>query len=149
MAKRNEIIGYSVRTARRIRNRSGGVQTTEFSESLKLGGGRSTPLYLFTLTGTIASGTGVATIRNLADTSEIATSQNVKDPLGHFDGLTSGYRGFCTKQGSDYYALGPYVTKVRWADPVVEYSRNNSTTWINIDTAEDCTGIPEIDGGTP
>lgn len=94
--------------------------------------------YLFTLTGTVASGSGTATIRDVTDSTEIATGATLKDLLGHFDGLTSGYRGFCFKKGSLYYALGPYTTKVRWSSPNLEYSRDNASTWLNIDTAEDC-----------
>ena len=104
---------------------------------LGVGSGGSHEL-LFTLTGTVASGTGTATIRNLADTTDVATGATLNDPLGHFDGLTSGYRGFCFLDSGSYYAIGPYVTKVRWDDPDLEYSRDNATTWINIDTAEDC-----------
>jgi len=73
----------------------------------------------------------------MEDDAEIETS-SVRDPLGHFNGLTSGYRGICAKQGGNYYALGPYVTAVRWDDPDLEFSRDNATTWINVDTAEDC-----------
>lgn len=113
------------------------ISQVESKPRLILAGG-STDLYLFTLTSTITSGTGVGTIRNMADDTEIATSQDVQDPLGHFDGLMSGYRGICAKQNGEYYALGPYVTKVRWDDPDLEYSRNNATTWINVDTAESC-----------
>ena len=93
--------------------------------------------YLFTLTGTISAGAGTATIRNLPDTTEIATGVSLKDPLGHFAGLTSGYRGFCVKQGGIYYAIGPYVVNVRWDDPDLEQTRDG-TTYTNIDTAEDC-----------
>lgn len=99
----------------------------------------ATPHYLFTLTGTITGGGGAATIRNLADDTEIATGQTVNDPLGHFEGLTSGYRGICFKQDGEYYALGPYVTKVRWQDPDLQYSRNDGSLWFTIDTAQDCT----------
>lgn len=94
--------------------------------------------YLFTLTGTISSGIGTATIRNLDDSADIATGVSLKDPLGHFDGLTSGYRGFCFSAGGIYYALGPYVTKVRWDDPDLEYSRGYAAAWLPIDTAEAC-----------
>jgi len=95
-------------------------------------------LYLFTLTGTIASGSGAATIRNLADDAEIATGASLKDPLGHFDGLTSGYRGFCVADGGFYYALGPYVTHVLWNSPDLEYSRDGNVTQLPVDTAEPC-----------
>lgn len=95
--------------------------------------------FLFTLTEAISSGSGSATIRDITDSEEIETGATLYDPLGHFDGLTSGYRGFCFASGAAYYALGPYVTKVRWEDPVLEYSRDGASTWLNIDTAEDCT----------
>lgn len=102
----------------------------------KRGGGDNH--FLFTLTGTIASGSGLATIRELADDADVETGVSLRDPLGHFDGLTSGHRGYCFLSNGEYYALGPYVTRVRWDDPDLEYSRDNATTWTNIDTAEDC-----------
>jgi len=93
--------------------------------------------YLYTLTGTISGGTGTATIRNLADDTEIETGATLKDPLGHFAGLTSGYRGMCVKEGDDYYALGPYVVGVAWVDPTLRQTKDG-TTYTTIDTAEDC-----------
>lgn len=94
--------------------------------------------YLFTLTGAISSGSGTATIRNMADDEEIATSQTVVDTLGFFDGLASGRRGICVRQAGVYYAIGPYVTDIRWDDPDLESSKDGGSNWDNIDTAEDC-----------
>ena len=102
------------------------------------GGGGGDKHYLFTLTATMASGSGACTIRSMADDTEVATSQTVVDTLGFFDGLASGQRGICIRQGGVYYAIGPYVTSVRWDDPDLEYSKDNATTWVNIDTAEEC-----------
>ena len=102
-----------------------------------LGSGSVLAHYLFTLTGTISSGSGAATIRNLADDSDIATA-TVKDPLGHFDGLTSGYRGYCFAAGGNYYAIGPYVIDVRYVlDTALEQSRKPGT-YTNIETPEEC-----------
>lgn len=117
-----------------LRHVGGGDDT--YQEGRTRGGG-NVAMYLFTLTGTISAGAGTATIRNLPDTTEIATGVSLKDPLGHFNGLTSGYRGFCVKQGGIYYAIGPYVVNVRWDDPDLEQTRDG-TTYTNIDTAEDC-----------
>lgn len=117
-----------------LRHVGGGDDT--YQEGRTRGGG-NVAMYLFTLTGTISAGAGTATIRNLPDTTEIATGVSLKDPLGHFAGLTSGYRGFCVKQGGIYYAIGPYVVNVRWDDPDLEQTRDG-TTYTNIDTAEDC-----------
>lgn len=115
------------------------IETDVMRAFIQTSGGTGDTHYLFTLTGTITGGGGAATIRNMADDTEIATGQTVNDPLGHFEGLTAGYRGICFLQNGEYYALGPYVTQVRWDDPDLEYSRDDGTTWINIDTAEDCT----------
>lgn len=104
---------------------------------VRTSGGSTLRLYLFTLTGTIASGAGVATIRNMTDSTEIETGASVKDILGHFDGLVSGYRGICVKQAGEYYAIGPYVIDVRWDAPDLEQSKKPAT-YTNIDTAEDC-----------
>ena len=114
-----------------------GVTETTFSERTPRGSG-SLRVYLYTLTAAMGSGSGTATIRTLADDTEIATSQTVVDTLGLFNGLAVGQRGICVKSGGDYYAIGPYVTKVRWDDPDLEYTKDNDTTWVNIDTAEDC-----------
>ena len=94
--------------------------------------------YLFTLTGAMSAGTGAATIRNMADTDEIETGATVVDTLGLFDGLASGKRGICIKEESAYYAIGPYVTRVRWDDPDLEFTKDGGDSWENIDTAEDC-----------
>ena len=96
-------------------------------------------IYLFTLTSTLTSGVAAtADIRTIDDSELFTDDVPINDPLGHFEGLTSGYRGWCLAWEGEYYALGPYVTQVRWDDPDLEYSRDGSTTWINIDTAEDC-----------
>lgn len=92
--------------------------------------------YLFTLTGSISGGAGLATIRNMADTTELATGVSVKDPIGHFDGKTAGNRGICFKSGSDYYALGPYVTSVTWDGTDLTYEAGTDSTLI--DTPEEC-----------
>lgn len=102
------------------------------------GGGSSDEHFLYTLTSTMTGGSGTATIRNMADTSEIATGQTVLDKLGHFEGLTSGKRGVCIKQAGAYYAITPYLTGVRWNTPNLERSHNGGSTWDNIDTAEPC-----------
>ncbi|QDV23425.1 hypothetical protein [Aureliella helgolandensis] len=93
--------------------------------------------YLYTLTAAMSSGSGTATIRNMADDEEIETGAIVVDTLGMFDGLAIGQRGICIKSGEAYYSIGPYVTRVRWADPDLEYTKDG-TNWTNIDTAEDC-----------
>ncbi|QDV26943.1 hypothetical protein [Aureliella helgolandensis] len=100
------------------------------------GGGDSH--YLFTLTSAMSSGYGTATIRSISDSEEIETGASVVDTLGLFDGLASGKRGICIKSGEAYYAIGPYVTAVRWDDPDLEQSKDGGDTWENIDTAEDC-----------
>lgn len=99
----------------------------------------SVQFFLFTLTTAFTTTTATATIRNLDDDEEIATGVTLRDPLGHFNGLASGKRGFCFKQDQKYYAVTPWTAKVRWNDPDLEYSKDGGTTWINIDTAEDCT----------
>ena len=144
MATDDNTYGFSKADATELLQGIGG-NDGEFIEGRVRGGGGTGRIRLFTLTGTIASGTGLATIRNLADDTEIGTGLNVLDPLGHFDGLTSGYRGFCVKDGSDYVALGPYATTVNWNDPDLRYSRDGGTTWLAIDTAEDCS---DVDGGS-
>jgi hypothetical protein len=101
-------------------------------------GGGGDKHYLYTLTAAMTSGSGTATIRNLADDTEIETGATILGPRGLFDGLAIGRGGPCVKQGGAYYALGPYVTKVRWDDPDLEYSKDDGTNWTNIDTAEDC-----------
>ncbi|MCA9130695.1 MAG: hypothetical protein KDB22_26590 [Planctomycetales bacterium] len=117
----------------------------EYLEGKVRGNGGGASIYLFTLTATITSGSGTGTIRNLSDDTEIATGQTIEDPLGHFTGLTSGYRGYCVKNGANYVALSPYVTDVDWTDPNLRYYRDDGTTAIPIDTAEDCGGV---NGGT-
>jgi hypothetical protein len=101
-------------------------------------GGASTGHYLYTLTAAMSSGTGTATIRNMADDTEIETGASVVDTLSFFDGLAIGRRGICIKSGSTYYAIAPYVTDVQWDDPDLEYSKDGGSNWTNIDTAEDC-----------
>jgi hypothetical protein len=135
MATDQTTYGFEKQDALALLRHVGGGDDT-YQEGRTRGGG-NVAMYLFTLTGTISSGAGTATIRNLPDTTEIATGISLKDPLGHFDGLTSGYRGFCVKQGGIYYAIGPYVVNVRWDDPDLEQTRDGST-YTNIDTAEDC-----------
>lgn len=135
MATDQTTYGFEKQDALALLRHVGGGDAT-YQEGRTRGGG-NVAMYLFTLTGTISSGAGTATIRNLPDTTEIATGISLKDPLGHFDGLTSGYRGFCVKQGGIYYAIGPYVVNVRWDDPDLEQTRDGST-YTNIDTAEDC-----------
>lgn len=135
MATDQTTYGFEKQDALALLRHVGGGDDT-YQEGRTRGGG-NVAMYLFTLTGTISSGAGTATIRNLPDTTEIATGVSLKDPLGHFDGLTSGYRGFCVKQGGIYYAIGPYVVNVRWDDPNLEQTRDG-TTYTNIDTAEDC-----------
>ena len=94
--------------------------------------------FLFTLTGAMSAGEGEATIRNMADSAEIATGVSVKDPLGLFEGLASGRRGICVLDGSEYYAIGPYVTRVRWWTRNLESSHDGGATWDKIDTGEPC-----------
>lgn len=94
--------------------------------------------YLYTLTAAFSGGTGTATIRNLADDTEIATSQTVVDTLGHYDGLPIGGRGICIEAAGSYYALTPFVSDVRWNDPDLEQSKDGGTTYTNIDTTEEC-----------
>ncbi|QDV26962.1 hypothetical protein [Aureliella helgolandensis] len=101
------------------------------------GGGGDTH-YLFTLTAAMSSGYGTATIRTMSDAEEIETGAVVAGTLGLFDGLAIGQRGICIKSGANYYAIGPYVTQVRWDDPDLEYTKDDGTNWTNIDTAEDC-----------
>ncbi len=135
MATDQTTYGFEKQDALALLRHVGGGDAT-YQEGRTRGGG-NVAMYLFTLTGTISAGAGTATIRNLPDTTEIATGVSLKDPLGHFAGLTSGYRGFCVKQGGIYYAIGPYVVNVRWDDPDLEQTRDG-TTYTNIDTAEDC-----------
>lgn len=97
----------------------------------------ATDHYLYTLTSAVSAGSGTATIRNMADATEIATGQTVNDPLGHMDGLAIGRRGVCIKVNNAYYAITPYVVDVRWVDPDLEQSKDG-TNYTNIDTAEDC-----------
>lgn len=111
---------------------------TEYVEGRVRGGSGGDKHFLFTLTGTMSGGSGAATIRNMADDTEIETGASVIGPLGHFDGLTSGYRGICIKQGGEYYAIGPYVVNVRWVDPVLEQTKDG-TNYTTIDTAVNCT----------
>ena len=137
MPRDENTYGFSLSDARELINTIGGVDR-EYPEGRPRGGGGGDKHYLFTLTATMASGSGACTIRNMADDAEIATSQTVVDTLGFFDGLASGQRGICIRQGGVYYAIGPYVTSVRWDDPDLEYSKDDATTWVTIDTAEEC-----------
>lgn len=111
--------------------------TTYLPVLLGVGSGGDTH-FLYTLTAAFSSGTGTATIKNLADDTTIATSQTVIDTLGHYDGLAIGRRGVCVKSGSTYYAITPFVTEVRWNDPDLEYSKDGGSNYTNIDTTEDC-----------
>lgn len=132
--------GYAFRQHKAvILDRIAGRESREFREWSRppVKGGSGASLYLFTLTGTVSSGSGAATIRNMADNEEIESGATVIDPLGHMDGLTSGHRGICVQAGSAYYAITPYVVDVRWSDPKLEQTKNGST-YTTIDTAEDC-----------
>lgn len=128
--------GFSRGDAEALIESIGPAETT-FNELRPRGGG-GVNLFLYTLTSAMSAGSGTATIRNMADDTQIATSQTVVDTLGFFNGLAIGQRGICVNSGGTYYAIGPYVTKVRWDDPDLEYTKDNDTTWVNIDTAEDC-----------
>jgi hypothetical protein len=131
--------GFKYRaTAELARDMAERRTNTEYPEGTPRGGGGDRH-YLFTLTGAMSSGTGTATIRNMADDTEIETGATIEDTLSFFDGLASGRRGICIKQDGAYYAIGPYVTDVQWDDPDLEYSKDGGTNWTNIDTAEDCT----------
>lgn len=92
--------------------------------------------YLFTLDSAMPGAT--ATIRDMADTADVATGQSVVSTLSFFDDLPSGARGICVEQDGTYYAIGPYVTSVRYNDPNLEQTKDGGTTYTNIDTAEDC-----------
>lgn len=94
--------------------------------------------YLYTLTNSMASGGAAAEIRTMDDLTQISASATVKDTLGHFDGLPAGHRGICLKSGGFYYAVAPYVCRVRWDSPDLEYTRDDGTNWTLIDTAEVC-----------
>ncbi|HBE69155.1 MAG TPA: hypothetical protein DDW52_13475 [Planctomycetaceae bacterium] len=94
--------------------------------------------YLYTLTSPMSGGSGTAEIRDMLDGSQVSASESVRDTLGQFDGLPTGARGICIAQGGDYFAIGPYVTGVRWNDPNLEYSKDGGSSHTNIDTAEDC-----------
>lgn len=136
MATDENTYGFEKQDALALLRHVGGGDAT-YQEGRTRGGGGGDKHYLFTLTGTISAGAGAATIRDMPDATEIETGASVKDPLGHFNGLISGYRGICIKQGGLYYAIGPYVIDVRWNDPVLEQSKKPST-YTTIDTAEAC-----------
>lgn len=111
--------------------------TTYLPVLLGVGAGGGDSFYLYTLTTVMGASTGTATIRNLADTTEIATGVSLSNTLGHFTGLASGRRGICVKDGSTYRAVTPYVVDVRWQAPDLEQTKDG-TNYTNIDTAVDC-----------
>lgn len=111
--------------------------TTYLPVLLGVGTGGGDSFFLYTLTSTMGASTGTATIRNLADTEQIATGVSLSNTLGHFTGLASGRRGLCVKDGSTYRAVSPYLVDVRWDDPDLEQSKDG-TNYTNIDTTEEC-----------
>lgn len=97
-------------------------------------------LYHLTLTAAVSSGSGTATIRNMADDEEIETGATVVDKLGNHEGFAIGKRGICAKQDGTYYimSMGRYVTEVDWTDPDLRQSYNGGASYVDIDEAEDC-----------
>lgn len=134
----NHTYGFNRADAQELTQLIGGADG-EYPEGRVRGVGGGDKHYLYTLTGGSMSGSSqTATIRNMADDTEIDTSQPVVNTLSQFTGLANGARGVCIRQGGTYYAIGPYVVDVRWDSPDLEQTKDG-TTYTNIDTAETCT----------
>lgn len=105
MAKRKEIIGFSVRGARRIRNRAGGVQTRELDQRNKQGGGGSRCKFFKLLEDVTGSGTTTVWAEN-SDVDEASLGGHVQvvswGSGSIISGAKVGYHGLFARVGGSW-----------------------------------------------
>lgn len=105
MAKRKEIIGYPVTTARRIRKNAGGVHGLFAQEGKKPTSGNPGSEYFFELLEDMPSGHGVWCYADIVDWSKNVVFSAVQfwnwgdflSPTGIIDGAKVGYGGVAKK----------------------------------------------------
>jgi hypothetical protein len=93
--------GFSKADASELIQSIGGSEET-YREGLVRS--NATGLFRFTLNASLSTGTADADILRM-DGTDTGIDDDVLDPLGIFDTLTTGDAGLCLKQGGKYYVI--------------------------------------------